>query len=55
MDVLDTLKRRAAILSRSPIRAYYLLSRSGFDRKVEEEAGKDGRIRLITPEKLAEG
>ena len=52
LNVLEDLKRKASIATACSIRKYYLLSRSGFDSDIIEEAKRDKRIVLITTDEF---
>ena len=52
LNVLEDLKRKASIATACSIRKYYLLSRSGFDSEIIEEAKRDKRIVLITTDEF---
>ena len=52
LNALEDLKRKASIATACSIRKYYLLSRSGFDSEIIEEAKRDKRIVLITTDEF---
>lgn len=53
VDVLDTLKRRGALLE-NKITRYYLFSKSGFTDSCRAKAKADGNVGLITLEEMFE-